>query len=97
MRIVRWVAGCTLAAAWATTAPGAVGAADMSDALPASVNMSYDDCLRELGAAAGRIGAAPEIVEDRPGLHVVRFETPEGRIVLGCSADAGYLAVATRG
>jgi hypothetical protein len=72
-------------------------AADAPPPLPASVAMSYGDCLREIGATAGRLGQVPEVVEDRPGLHVVRFTTPTGRIVLGCSADAGYLAVATGG
>jgi hypothetical protein len=90
----RGAAGLLAAAAMA--AAGGACAAETPATLPPSAPMSYDDCLREIGATAGRLGVPPEVIEDRAGLHVVRFTTPAGRVVLGCSIDAGYLAVATR-
>lgn len=79
------------------TADEAASPAAGTPALPRSAPMGYTECVREIAAVAGRLGQTAEIVEDQPGLRVVRFTTAEGRVVIGCSAADARMVVATGG
>ncbi len=85
-----------LTTALPVNAPAAAQAGWSSWASP-SAPMTWTDCLREIGVATARLGVVPEVVEDAEGLHVVRFRTPDGILVIGCERGDPRPAIAFRG
>lgn len=68
-----------------------------ADWRPSPGPMQWTDCLREIGVATGQFGMPPEVVEDNESLHVVRFMTEKGVVVIACVAEHARPVVARRG